>query len=354
MNEILEYTFWGNPVEEWLYALAFGVGSIIVAKGMYLIFGRIFKNLASKTKTKLDDILVDMLEEPIVFAIVIIGLWWGYDHLTFSQDTQIWIQRIFRVMIAINITWLIARLVDAVISEYLIPYTEKSEGTMDQVMPIIRKTIRAIIWTLGIVLALNNAGYDVGALLAGVGIGGLAMAMAAKDFVANIFGGVTVFVDKPFKIGDRIQIDGFDGFVREIGIRSTRIQTIPGRVITVPNHKFTDSYVENVSSEPARRVKVTVGLTYDTTADRIREAQEILKEIALKHVGTEDEYYVYFESFGDFSLNVSLIYFIRKEGNLFEVPNQVNLAILERFNAGGFEFAFPTQTVYHAPVEPNS
>lgn len=351
MEEILQYTFLGNPLSNWVYALGFTLGSIIFAKAMYWVFGRIFKNLASRTKTKLDDILVDMLEEPIVLAIVIIGMWWGYDYLTVEEDIQIWVQRIFRVLIAINLTWLIARLADAVISEFFIPYAEKSDGNMDTVMPVIRKTVRALIWILGIVLALNNAGYDVGALIAGVGIGGLAMAMAAKDFVANIFGGITVFIDKPFRIGDRIQIDGFDGFVRDIGIRSTRIQTLQGRVITVPNHKFTDSYVENVTSEPSRKVKITLGLTYDTTTEQIKKAQEILRGIAKDQEFTENDYFVWFEGFGDFSLNVSMIYYIRKEGDLFDVPNAVNLSILEQFNAEGLEFAFPTQTVYHSSMD---
>lgn len=351
MEEFLAFELWGNPLKEWAIALAFSVGSILVAKALYLTFGKVFKSLAERTSSKLDDILIDMLEEPIVFAVVIIGMWWGYDHLHFEEGIQVWVQRIFRVLIAINITWLLVRLVDAVMSEFLVPYAERSSGSMDQIMPVIRKTTKALIWILGVLLALNNAGYDVGALLAGVGIGGLAMAMAAKDFVANIFGGITVFIDKPFMLGDRIKIDGFDGYVRDIGIRSTKLQTLENRYITVPNHKFTDSYVENVSSEPSRKVKLTIGLTYDTPAERIKEAKAIMEEIAAKHNQTDNQYFVWFESFGDFSLNISMIYYILKEGDLFEVPNQVNLEILERFNESGLEFAFPTQTVYHSSID---
>ena len=351
MEEFLSYDLWGNPVQEWLITFAFFVGSIALAKFLYWTFGRIFKSLASRTKTKLDDILINMLEEPIVFAIVIIGMWWGYDHLDFGEGVQVWVQRIFRILIAINITWLIVRLVDAIMSEFLIPYAEKSDGSMNQVMPVIRKTTKALIWILGTLLALNNAGYDVGALLAGVGIGGLAMAMAAKDFVANIFGGITVFIDKPFVFGDRIKIDGHDGFVRDIGIRTTKIQTLRGRYITVPNHKFTDSYVENVTSEPNRKMKVTLGLTYDTSHESVKQAKEILEEIAAKHNQTENDYNVWFESFGDFSLNLSMIYYIAKDGDVFQVPNEVNLEILDRFNAAGLDFAFPTQTVYHSSLD---
>ena len=134
----------------------------------------------------------------------------------------------------------------------------------DQLLPVVRKGLRATIWILGILVALNNAGYNVGALLAGLGIGGLALAMAAKDTVANIFGGVTIFTDKPFKINERIKLGGFDGTITEIGIRSTRLKTLEGRVVTIPNAKFTGGMVENVSMEPSRKVVLNLGLVYDT------------------------------------------------------------------------------------------
>lgn len=216
-----------------------------------------------------------------------------------------------------------------------------------QVAPILQKTLRSTVWVLGVIMALNNAGYDVGALLAGVGIGGLAMAMAAKDFVANIFGGITIFVDKPFLVGDRVQLDGMDGTVQEIGIRSTRLKTLAGRMVTIPNHKFTDSIVENVTAEPARKIRVDLGLTYETTPDQIERAIEILNEIVVKHVGTEDDTIIWFSGFGDFSLNVSTIYYVKKEADVTLTPGAVNLEILRRFNAEHFNFAFPTQTLIH-------
>ena len=173
------------------------------------------------------------------------------------------------------------------------------------------------------------------------------MAMAAKDFVANIFGGITVFIDKPFGAGDRIKVNGIDGTVQEIGIRSTRIQTLENRLVTIPNHQFTDQVVENVTAEPSRKMKVVLGLTYDTTPDQIEEALRILTEIVSDAGRTEDEYTVWFSGFGDFSLNVSAIYFIRKGEHWAHVPNEINLQILRRFNEAGLEFAFPTQTLIH-------
>lgn len=353
MNGFLDNTLFGNPLGEWLIALAWFVGSIVLARTLYWISQRFLKPLAAKTSSQLDDLLVDTLEEPLAFAIVVVGMWWGYDHLDFGVSVQGWMQKVFTILVTLNVTWLIVRFIDALIREVLIPYAERSSGTMDQVMPIIRTSIKVIIWSLGIVSALNNAGYDVGAMLAGVGIGGLALALAAKDFAANIFGGITVFIDKPFKVGDRVIIAGFDGFVKEVGLRSTRLQTLAGRVVTIPNMKFTDSTVENITMEPSRRVKITVGLTYGTKAERIREAEGILAEICENHPFTEESYLIWFEEFAAYSLNVSMIYYIQKEGAVLAVQNDINLAILERFNEAGLDFAFPTQTVYHQQMAPH-
>lgn len=348
VKDILDNQFLGNSVENWLFAAGFAFGGVIIAKLLYWLFGKIFRSVASKTKSRLDDILVDKLEEPMMLAVIIFFSWWGYDYLHFDEGVDTWIKRILTVLVTLNVTWIIARLVDGIMTEYLLPYTNARENaTLEQVLPIVKKGIALIIWTFGIVLALNNAGYDVGALIAGVGIGGLAMAMAAKDFVANIFGGITVFIDKPFMVNDRIQIDSYDGFVKEIGIRSTRLQTLEGRMVTVPNHKFTDSFVTNVSAEPSRRVKVTVGLIYSTSPDQIELGRQILREIVMGHPFTTEEIYVWFENLGDFSLNISMFYYITKEGDLFAVPGEINLEILRRFNEAGLSFAYPTQTLYH-------
>jgi MscS family membrane protein len=177
------------------------------------------------------------------------------------------------------------------------------------------------------------------------------MAMAAKDFVANIFGGITIFVDKPFKLGDRVIVSGYDGFVREVGIRSTRIQTLAGRIVTIPNSKFTDSFVENITMEPSRRVKVTLGLVYSSTPEQLKMAQTILGEVAENHTFTEESVLSWFEEFAAYSLNISMIYYIMKDGSVLQVQNEMNLAIFERFTQAGLQFAFPTQTVYHQQIQ---
>jgi MscS family membrane protein len=346
MSDFLDKTFYGNTSYSWLLSLAIVIGAVILGKILFWFINKIVKKVAAKSKSKIDDIIVDMVEEPSIVLLVLLGFWFAFKRLTFEQSFEdIFVKGFFFVVI-VTVTWLIARLLDAIISEYLEPLTKKSESDLDdQLLPIFKKAIRSIVWILGVIIALDNTGFDIGAVLAGLGIGGLALAMAAKDLVSNVFGGITIFTDKPFKIKDRIKIGGFDGTVEEIGIRSTKIRTLEGRVVTVPNAKFTDSMVENVSVEPSRKVVLNLGLIYDTKPDQMQLAMDTLREIVSSHNSTEETIHLAFNKFGDSSLGILLIYYIRKGEDILKTQTDINLAIISRFTENKLEFAYPTQTI---------
>lgn len=352
MMEFLEKEFYWNTVGEWLIALGIILVSILLGRVVFWLLSNVVKKLTEKTTTNLDDIIIDMVEEPIAFAVSILGIWYGLDSLHLPDVAHVWINRIYYLLIIFNVAWLINRVLDALIEEYLVPIVEKSDSDLDdQLLPILRKGLHVAVWVMAIIIGLNNAGYDVGALIAGLGIGGLAFALAAQDTVANFFGGLTIFIDKPFTVNDWIIIDGHEGIVEEVGIRSTRIRTFPGRLITIPNKVFAESAIENVSVEPSRRVILMLGLTYDTDHNRIKEALNILAEIHGKFSSQlEEKHLELFDSFGDFSLNVKFVYYIKKGEDVFQTNSSINLEILERFNAASLDFAFPTQTI-HATVE---
>ena len=348
MQEFLEKTFYHNTVLDWAITLLIILGSVVVGKIIYWFFGTVVKKLTAKTKTKIDDIIVDMIEEPVVLALTIAGLWYGLHRLEFTPEWYEWMGKVYHILLTVNVTWLIARLIDAIIQEYVVPLTEKTESDLDdQIIPIVRKGLRSAIWILGVIVALNNAGYDVTAMIAGLGIGGLALAMAAKDSVANIFGGIMVFTDKPFKVGDRIKINGFDGTIEEVGIRTSRMRTLEGRLVTIPNAQFTGDMVENVSEEPTRKVVLNLGLTYDMSAEQMEKAIATLKEIAANNQDTEEKISVGFNSFGDFSLGIIFIYYIKKSSDILNTQTDMNLAILREFAKHGLDMAFPTQTIYN-------
>ncbi len=341
--------YFGYELKDWLISFGIILGCIIVGKLVYWFFKNIVKKLTQKTKSKLDDIIIDMIEEPIVFALVLGGIWYGVEHqLGLEGAVRIWVDRVFYILIIFNIAWMVSRLFRAIVEEYVAPMVEKSEGDLDdQLLPIIKKGINIIIWLVALIVAIDNAGYDVSAILAGLGIGGLALALAAQDSVSNLLGGFTIFADKPFTINDRIKVDGYDGFVTEIGIRSTRIKTLEGRIVTIPNSDISNNSVENVSSEPSRKVVLNLGLTYDMDHNDVKKGMELLKEISERHKDLiEDNVLISFNAFGDFSLNIFFAYYIKPGADILETQTIMNMDILESFNTNGLDFAFPSQTIY--------
>jgi MscS family membrane protein len=342
------FSWWGqNTTISIIVSILILVGAIVIGKLLYWLIGTFAKSLAARTKSGLDDILIDKLEEPIVYGIVILGFYWGFTRLHFNESVDSFFANVFMILFILNVTWLIARVIDSLIEEYIVPIVTKSESDLDdQLLPILRKTIKAVLWIFGIVIALSNSGFDVAALIAGLGIGGLALALAAQDTVKNIFGGIMVFLDKPFKIKDRIKVNGMDGVVEEIGVRSTRLRTLEGRLITIPNGQFSDNAVENVSLEPTRKVNISLGLTYDTTPEQMENAMNIIKDIIKANSKVEDDALVAFNAWGDFAMGIQVIYYISSPDFIFSAQSEINLEILKLFNAEGLEFAFPTQTIY--------
>ena len=347
---MLEQTLYNNSLHDWLISLIIIAAALLLNKIIVLINKHVIQKLTSKTKNRLDDILFKMLEAPVLLGVILFAIWIAAKRLQLGAPVERAIFLSFRVLTVINATWFVARLVNALLEEYIAPKAADKNTLKyldNHLMSILRRAVLAIIWSLGIIMALNNVGVNVGTLIAGLSIGGLAFALAAQDTIKNIYGGFTIFTDRPFRIGDRIKVDGFDGFVEEIGIRSTRIRTLEKRLVTIPNFKLVEASVENISEEPLRRILLKLGLTYNTNPEKMNEAMAILKDMPnrVENVETKD-IMVAFTDFTDFSLVITFVYFITKDADVMEVPTQVNSEILRAFNAAGLQFAFPTQTVY--------
>ncbi len=347
MIELLTKEYYGNTLKTWLISLLIIFGAMIVGKLVYWVFGRVVKRLTAKTENKLDDIIVDMIEEPIAIVITIAGVWYALSRLNLSASARGWLNNAIQFVVILAVAWLITRLFDALYKQYLVPIAEKSESDLDdQLLPVVRSGTKLVVWALGVIMALNNAGYNVGAALAGLGIGGLALAMAGKDTVANMFGGLTIFIDQPFMINDRVKVGGFDGTVTEIGLRSTRLKTLEGRKVTIPNATFSGGGVENVSAEPNRKVVVKIGLVYGTTAEQMKDAMDTFRKIAEEHSDTEEDIRTGFSEFADSAMVLTFIYFIKKEGDIMQTQTDINLALLTAFDEKSLEMAYPTQTIH--------
>ncbi|EKN11778.1 MULTISPECIES: mechanosensitive ion channel family protein [Parabacteroides] len=343
---MLEYELWGNTLESWGISILIIVGAVVVVKLISLFSRKVLKPFITRTPNHLDNVIYYSLESPIKFAVMLLGIWIAIHRLVYPDNFVKTIDNAYRILIVLDITWVFARLIGGLLEIYL---RKDSTGQTHKMMPIIKRTALVLVWIIGIVMALSNIGVNISALLGTLGIGGIAFALAAQDTVKNIFGAFTIFTDKPFNIGDTIRVDSFEGTVIDVGARSTKIMDYDKRIITFPNYKITDANIINISSEPKRRVVLNLGLTYDTTPEKMKEALDILKAIPerVENVSSNpSDTTAVFTNYADSALVIMYIYFIEKQGDILGVTSNMNMEILSSFNKAGLEFAFPTQTVY--------
>jgi MscS family membrane protein len=254
---------------------------------------------------------------------------------------------------AVALIWFILRLV-TIIDVQLKKWAASTDSTIDDVLvPLVGKTLRVCILIIGSVVVIQNlTGVKIGPLLASLGIGGLAIAFAARESIANFFGTLTILFDKPFQVGQRIVINDYDGIVDSVGLRSTRIRTLTGHLLTIPNEKVISSTVENIGLRPHIRWLTNIGITYDTPVEKVEKAVEIIREILADHEGSNEEYppRVFFNGFNDYSLNIMVIawYHPPTYWDFQAWLQSVCVEIMNRFEAEGIDFAFPSQTVYLA------
>lgn len=343
---MLENELWGNTIENWGIYILIILGAIIIVKLLSLLGKKVIKPFVTGTDNHLDDVIFYSLEAPVKFAIILLGIWIAIHRLVYPDSFVKVVDNAYSILIVLDITWFFGRLFSSLLQVY---WGKQSNGQANKMMPIIKRTILVIVWLIGIVMALSNVGVNISALLGTLGIGGIAFALAAQDTVKNVFGAFTILTDKPFSIGDTIRVDSYEGTVVDVGVRSTKIMNYDKRIITFPNYKITDTSIVNISSEPMRRVVLNLGLTYDTTSEKMKEALELLKSIPkrVENVSSNpSDIVAVFTEYSDSALVIMYIYFIEKQGDILGVTSNMNMEILAAFNKAGLNLAFPTRTVY--------
>ena len=325
---MLENELWGNTIENWGISILIILGAIIIVKLLSLLGKKVIKPFVTGTDNHLDDVIFYSLEAPVKFAIILLGIWIAIHRLVYPDSFVKVVDNAYSILIVLDITWFFGRLFSSLLQVY---WGKQSNGQANKMMPIIKRTILVIVWLIGIVMALSNVGVNISALLGTLGIGGIAFALAAQDTVKNVFGTFTILTDKPFSIGDTIRVDSYEGTVVDVGVRSTKIMNYDKRIITFPNYKITDTSIVNISSEPMRRVVLNLGLTYDTTSEKMKEALELLKSIPkrVENVSSNpSDIVAVFTEYSDSALVIMYIYFIEKQGDILGVTSNMNMEIL--------------------------
>ncbi len=307
------------------------------------------QRLVKRTRTRWDEKILEVSSRPVGLILMTLTYSALYSNLQFGVTTNMVIRVALQVLLYFGIIWWLYRLVD-VLELYLKSITSKTETKLDdQLVPLLRKTLKIFIVTLGTIFALQNLNVNVTSLLTGLGLGGLAFALAARDTLANFFGSVTIFLDKPFQVGDWIITGDIEGTVEEVGFRSTRIRTFYNSLVSVPNAKIADAAIDNMGARQYRRIKMLLGLTYSTTAEQMQAFVEGIRAIVQANPYTRKDFYeIHFYEYGDFSLNVLLYVFLKVNSWSEELRERHNilLEILRLANEIGVEFAFPTQTIH--------
>lgn len=338
-----------NPFEvEIVSSVLVLIMSVIFARIFNFVFEKVFMQLAKKTDTDLDDKILAVLKAPIFLTVSLLGLILSLTMITALHGGMgIFINIIKSVLIII---WVItvAKVSTILIYGVLGKLAAKTETTLDdELLPLFENITKIVLYFIGLAMILKAWNIDVTPLLASAGIVGIAVAFAAQNTIAHIFGGISVYFDKPFKVGDRIQLDSGElGDVIDVGIRSTRIQTLDETMIVIPNDKIANAKIINFNSpSPRMNVKVNIGVAYGSDVAKVKKTLvKIAKDIpeALK----DPEPQVFFTEHGDYSLKFVLVAWISNPTLKGILIDKVNEGIDREFRKAGIEIPFPTQTIH--------
>ena len=343
-----------QPLWKYVASLIFIILAYYVAKLIDLLVNVWLKRFTVKTKTDKDDLILELLHGPVKLVALVIFLHIGLSLFDWPDHAQLLLSRGMIVVVAYSVTYLGLKLVDLVLGlwqEKIVAEQDRIFAT--QLIPLVSKVSKTGLVIAAVLLTADNLDIRITSALAGLSVGGLALGLAAQDTVANLFGAVAIFMDKPFYIGDRIRVETVEGTVESIGLRSTRVVSKEGHHVTIPNKLMGNAIITNVTRRQTIKTEINLGLTYDTSAKRVTRAVALLGEIFRANPRTED-LVISFNKFGDSALNILVVH-VWTGTDLkahFADLQALNLQIKERFDAEKLEFAYPTQTVYVKPTAP--
>lgn len=345
--------YFNNTLRDWAIALSIIVGLMLLFRIFRTVVLKRLKTWSAGTESTMDDFAIRLLERSILPLLYLAGFYAGIYYLTFPPR----VDRILKIGLMVAGTFFILKLISAFIHFGLyraIRHHENREAKEKQLRGILF-IINAVVWILGFVFLLSNLGYNITAVITGLGVGGIAIALASQVILGDLFSYFVIFFDRPFEIGDAIQVDDKSGTVEYIGIKTTRLRALSGEQLIFSNTNLTNSRVHNFKRMQTRRVQFTLGVVYRTPSEKLRRIPEMVKQII---VAQPDVKYDrgHFASYGDFSLKFEFVYLVTTaDYNLFMDRQQtIYFQIFDLFEREGIEFAYPTQEVFVQMQNPAS
>jgi small-conductance mechanosensitive channel len=345
MKETLQQVYFNNTVQDYLISLG------IIVFGMLIL--RVFRNLllhrlkkwSAKTQTKVDDFAIEGVEKFGLPVLNLVLMYYSIQYLELSPK----IQKLVDTAIAVVVTYFIARIVLRIVNASLESYVRRQENGEEKIKQLkgIAIVINIVGWILAGVFLFDNLGYNVTAIVTGLGIGGIAIALAAQTILGDLFNYFVIFFDRPFEVGDFIVVDDKKGTVEYIGLKTTRVNSLTGEQMVFSNSDLTNSRIHNFKRLQRRRIVFSVGVTYQTKSGQLKKIPTIIRSIIEQQsLATFDR--SHFSGYGDFSLNFETVYFAEtaEYNQHMDIQQNIFLQIFEAFATEGIEFAYPTQTVY--------
>ncbi len=344
MQNALELIFFGNAVFDYLVFLIFVLAGIFAVKAFSVVVLMRFKAWAGKTSTTIDDFLLSSTEKnflPLAYSYV---FYISLGYLSLSPQIRRGADMLWTVVLTVFLLKFLVSLIDYFLQSWL---KKQNDESREKSLKGILVVIKTVIWGVGITFLLDNLGFKVSAVIAGLGIGGVAVALAAQAVLSDLFSYFAIFFDRPFEVGDFIIIGDFMGSVEHVGIKTTRLRSLGGEQIIFSNTDLTNSRVRNYKRMYRRRVVFKLGVVYQTPLDKLKEISSVIANI-IKNTADADFDRAHFFSYGDFSLVYEVVYYVNSPdyNKYMDIQQEINFAISEEFSKRGIEFAFPTQTVY--------
>ncbi len=344
-TNILEKVFFQNRLADYLVCMGIFIAGVLIAHIFKSIILIRLKSWAKKTATTIDDFVVQVFQKNLLPLLYFGAFYISVQHLTLLPV----LEKILNVLGVAVLTIITVRFLIELINYVLFSVwlkRDESESRKRSVKGIV-SVLKVVVWGIGIVFLLDNLGFKISAVIAGLGIGGIAVALAAQAVLGDLFSYFSILFDRPFEVGDFIIINDYLGMIEHVGIKTTRIRSLGGEQLIFSNTDLTNSRVRNYKRMEKRRVVFKLGVTYNTPYEKLKEIPVIIKKI-IENVKDTAFDRAHFFAYGDFNLVIEVVYYVLSPdyNKYMDTQQEINLAIKQEFEKRNIEFAFPTQTLY--------
>lgn len=346
MGDFLNQSFLGNTALEWIIALGAAVVVWVAVRiAVSVMLGRM-RALAAKTETDVDDLVAELLEKTKGLFVAVVAFYAGARSLTLPAEIDDLMSRLVVLGFIVQGAFWANGIVNYVLGSWAKKKFE-ADPTITTALGSVGFLVRLAVWATFGMLALDNLGIDIGPMIAGLGIGGLALGLALQGTLSDLFASFSIVFDRPFTVGDYIQVGSLAGTVEQVGLKTTRVKSLTGEQLVFSNADLLGSRIQNFQRRNERRCAFTLGVTYDTSADQLERIPGLIQEIIEEHEHTEFDR-CFFMTFGDSALNIETVYFLQVPdfATYGATHHAINIAIFRRFAEEGIEFAYPTQTIH--------